>query len=503
MKSKVSSKNTAPSLGNSPRFKLTTLIELLVVMCGFSMLPRCARGELSFQTVYAFGTSTGLVRFPNGALTQGVDGSLYGTATVYQTSPYGSSSSAAIFRLSPNGKLTNLHTFTYPSPSAYTVNRLLQSADGNFYSTADTSTFPTPPNPGSVQGFLFKMTPAGDLTVLTGFWGTNDASGAMPLGTLIQTADGTLMGTTLAGGTVAIGAFDGAGTVFEFRTEGVFSGLLSLPFAQTNGFGPRGGLIQARDGNFYGTTSDTVTGASSATRGTIFRISSQDFKTLFTFFGTNGAAPSGSLLQAQDGALYGTTTAGGLGYGTVFRITTNGVFTSLFSFSGANGSNPAGDLIQLSDGNLYGTTTKGGTNDSGTIFRITTNGILTTIFRFNTSYTGGAPQGGLCLAGDGNLYGTTSTGGYTGPPGYGGGGSIFRLVSSPVITPTIQSNGAVVLNWPSFTNAAYRVEYRTNGNSGNWLSLATNLLSTGSTISFTDFGAGDAQRFYRVVLLPH
>lgn len=498
MKNEVSSRKTKPSLGKLPRLKLSALIELLMIVCA---LPRCARGELSFQTVYSFGTSTGLVRFPNGALTKGADGNLYGTANFYQTFPYGSSSSAAIFRLSPNGQLTNLHTLTYPSDFAYSANRLLQSADGNFYGTANVSASPTL-NSGSLQGFLFKMTPAGDLSVLTTFWGTNDGSGAMPLGTLIQTSDGTLMGTTSAGGDVAIGRYYGGGTVFEFRTEGVFSGLLSLTFAQTNGFGPRGGLIQAADGNFYGTTSDTPTGASS-TRGTIFRISSQEFQTLFTFYGTNGAAPSGSLLQAQDGALYGTTTAGGLGYGTIFRITTSGDFTSLLSFNGTNGSTPTGDLIQLSDGNLYGTTTKGGTNDSGTVFRITTNGVLTTIFRFNTFYTGGAPKGGLCLATDGNLYGTTSTGGYEGPPGYRGGGTIFRLVRSPTIASAAQSNGTVQLNWPSFVGAAYQVEYRTNIRSGPWFPLATHLVSTGGTTAFTDSSSGDAQRFYRVVLLPH
>jgi uncharacterized repeat protein (TIGR03803 family) len=306
------------------------------------------------------------------------------------------------------------------------------------------------------------------------------------------------MGATFSGGIVDAGiisGFSGLGTIFQFGTNGIFSGLRSFFLSRTTGFAPRGGLIEASDGNLYGTTSDLVyRGYATPTAGTIFRISPLGFETLFTFYGTNGLAPSGSLLQGQDGALYGTT-MGSL-YGTVFRITTNAVFTSLFSFSAANGWTPTGDLIQLADGCLYGTTTAGGPNNLGTIFRITTNGVLTRIFSFKSS-TGGSPLGGLCLARDGNLYGTTSTGGPA------GGGTIFRLVQSPVISSIAQSNGFAVLNWSSFTDAVYRVEYRTNGNSGIWLPLATNVLSMGGTTSFLDPAPRDPQRFYRVVLLPY
>jgi uncharacterized repeat protein (TIGR03803 family) len=279
--------------------------------------------------------------------------------------------------------------------------------------------------------------------------------------------------------------------------------MLSYSFDGTNGLGPRGGFIQTRDGSLYGTT----TGKSSylyppdtsPTNGTIFRISpGGDLTTLFTFSQTNGDSPTGTLLQGQDGAIYGTTSAGGLGFGTVFKITTNGVFTSLFSFGGTNGANPTGELIQLADGNLYGTTTAGGSSNVGSIFRITTNGVLTSIFSF-ANKTGNSPLGGLCLAQDGNLYGTTSAGD---PPGYGGGGTIFRLVSPPVLTSSPLSNG-LQLTWTSFSNAVYRVEYRTNINSGAWLPLATNVISTGSTTSYHDSFPGSTQRFYRVALLPH
>jgi uncharacterized repeat protein (TIGR03803 family) len=77
------------------------------------------------------------------------------------------------------------------------------------------------------------------------------------------------------------------------------------------------------------------------------------------------------LLQATDGNFYGTTySAGAFGDGTVFQITTNGVLTTLHSFSGADGANPWAGLVQGRDGNLYGTTYQGGTDDGGVVFRV-------------------------------------------------------------------------------------------------------------------------------------
>src|SRR5262249_24361056 len=100
--------------------------------------------------------------------------------------------------------------------------------------------------------------------------------------------------------------------------------------------------------------------------------------TLFNFHFTDGQWPTTRLIQGNDGSLYGTTAFcgmtngifGSIGQGTVFRITTNGVFTSLLLFQGANGSHPFGPLLMGPDGNLYGTTTHEGVGGGGTIFRI-------------------------------------------------------------------------------------------------------------------------------------
>jgi uncharacterized repeat protein (TIGR03803 family) len=448
----------------------TTLLLTFLGVFGFG---NGTAAELAFQVFYQFPLYSGATA----AVIQGSDGNLYG------------STYSQLFRITWRGNLTNLYTFP---PGYYAAAKLLEAADGNLYGT---TTRPNFVNYGLINGTLFRLTPDGTLTTLATFNGTNQNLGGQIFSPLIEAGDGALIGTTYSGGDLILG------TLFQFRTEGVFSGMLSFSFNGTNGAGPRAGLIQGTDGNLYGTTTGKLyrNDSSGVTNGAVFRISPKgDFTNVFIFSGTNGDSPSGTLLQGQDGGIYGTTSAGGLGFGTVFKITTNGVFTSLFSFGGTNGANPTGELIQLADGNLYGTTIAGGSSNLGSIFRITTNGVLTSIFSF-ASKTGNSPLGGLCLAQDGNLYGTTSAGD---PPGYGGGGTIFRLVSPPVLTSNPLSNG-LQLTWTSFSNAIYRVEYRTNIISGSWLPLATNVTSTGGTTSYLDSFSGSFQRFYRVALLPH
>jgi uncharacterized repeat protein (TIGR03803 family) len=450
---------------------------LLTIFLGGFGIGNGPSAELAFQVVYQFplyynGATSGVI--------QGRDGNLYG------------SSYLQLYRITLSGNLTNLYTFP---PGYYSAAKLLEAADGNFYGT---TTYPNFLNYGQINGTLFRLTPDGTLTTLAAFYGTNQNLGGQIFSPLIETGDGALIGTTYSGGDFILG------TLFQFRTHGVFSGMLSFSFNGTNGAGPWCGLIQGTDGSLYGTTTGKGrytyrTDSSGITNGTVIRISPNgDFTNLFIFSGTNGDSPSGTLLQGQDGDLYGTASAGGLGFGTVFKITTNGVFTSLFSFGGTNGAKPTGELIQLADGNLYGTTTAGGSSNLGSIFRMTTNGVLTSIFSF-ASKTGNSPLGGLCLAQDGSLYGTTSAGD---TPGYGGGGTIFRLVSPPVLTPISLSNG-LQLTWTSYPHAVYRVEYRTNFVSGPWLTLATNVIGTDTTTSYTDLFAGGVQRYYRVVLLPH
>src|SRR5208283_1356970 len=152
--------------------------------------------------------------------------------------------------------------------------------------------------------------------------------------------------------------------------------------------------------------------------GTVFKISTNGGLASLYFFsgGNDGANPQAGLVQGSNGNFYGTTYGGGTNnYGTVFKIRTNGGLTSLYSFTGGNdGANPQAGLLQGSDGNFYGTTYQGGTNNYGTVLKISTNGGLTRLYSFTGGYVGANPQAGLVQGSDGNFYGTTYQGGTNG-----------------------------------------------------------------------------------------
>jgi uncharacterized repeat protein (TIGR03803 family) len=273
-------------------------------------------------------------------------------------------------------------------------------------------------------GTIFKVT-GSTLTTLASF---NNADGANPCGTLFLDGFGNLFGTTCQGGTNG-----GFGTVFELTSGGVLTSLFS--FNSTNGAYPQGSLVQGGDGNLYGTTSS---GGPNNGCGTVFRITTNGvFTSLASYNNSSGASPLAPLVQGSDGSLYGTTSIGGTngGGGTIFQATTNGGFTSLVSFSGTNGFNPYGGLVQAGDGSLWGTTYGGGTNGGyGTVFQATTNGALTSLVSFNGS-NGANPCAGLALGNDGNFYGTTHNGGTN---GYG---TIFQVTSNGVLTSLVSFNG--------------------------------------------------------------
>src|SRR5262245_55011079 len=204
---------------------------------------------------------------------------------------------------------------------------------------------------------------------------------------------------------------------------------------------PRASLVQGSDGNFYGTT---AFGGTNGENGTVFQfIPGRPLIVLHSFQGRDGAAPWAGVVQARDGALYGTTQGGGANgdFGTVFRITTSGEFAVLYSFSGSDGRSPQSALVQGKDGNLYGTTAAGGRNDdNGTVFRITPDGVLTSLASFSGT-NGRRPLGSLVQGSDGNFYGTTSEGG----PSYDGtdvgGGTIFQVTTDGTVNSLFAFSG--------------------------------------------------------------
>ncbi len=391
-------------------------------------------------------------------LTQGSDGNLYGTAESGGGNGYG-----AAFRLATNGLSTTVFSFNQAN-GAYPYSGVVQAADGNFYGTTSSG--------GSASaGNVFKMTPGLSVASLYSFTGGTD--GTAPTAGLVKGADANLYGTTYEGGAYS------DGTIFKIATNGVLTSLYSFT-GGTDGYGPWAGLVQATDGNFYGTTE--YGGASGW--GTVFKVtSSGKLSTLHSFNGgVDGAYPTASLIQAADGNFYGTTSEGGTNGngGTVYKMTANGTITILHQFGAGDGAKPAAALVQGTDGNLYGTTETGGLGGYGTAFTITTNGVLTTQVWFNWS-NGAYPTAPMIQATDGNFYGTTS---YGGTLGYG---TVFRLtVPLPpymLVQPTNQTVYAgmnATFNVVAIGTAPLNFQWRLNGTNltdgGNLVGSSTSIL---------------------------
>lgn len=292
-------------------------------------------------------------------------------------------------------------------PSAPRGN-LLMASDGNFYFTSA--------NGGAnTVGSVASLTPAGVVTLLHSFASDNN-EGQAPFAGVIAASDGNLYGTTYLGGA------DNGGSVYRLTLAGVYTTLHSFKPKKPDPYFPYAGLMQASDGNLYGTT---LRGGLDD-RGTIFRITLDGtFTQLHEFKGDDGENPEGTLVQGSDGNLYGTTLQGGTGNrGTIYRLTLAGAVTSIYSFPvlsefstagiaiNAPGANPRAGLLLAADGDFYGTAYQGGPNGYGTVFRITPAGALTVVHAFTGATSGGAfPLAGVTQDAAGNLYGTTERGG--------------------------------------------------------------------------------------------
>ena len=241
-----------------------------------------------------------------------------------------------------------------------------------------------------------------------------------PRAKLIQASDGNFYGTTSAGGS------GGVGTVFKMTAAGAVTTLVN--FAGANGSSPSAGLVQGSDGNFYGTTSS----GGSSNYGTVFKMSAAGaLTTLVNFAGANGLSPQAGLIQGSDGDFYGTTSSGGSNNynGTVFKMTPAGDLTTLVNFDDYNnGENPYAALLQGSDGNFYGTTSSGGSGGRGTIFKMTAAGDLTTLVNFAGGGGGSDPIGALIQDNAGNFYGTTAAGGWD------NFGTVFKMTPAGYLT---------------------------------------------------------------------
>jgi uncharacterized repeat protein (TIGR03803 family) len=400
----------------------TAALALAAVLALAVITTQAAQAQ-TFTTLHSFDGTDGAS--PYAALVQATNGDFYGTTS------YGGANGTecfgigcgTVFKMTSGGTLTTLYSFCPQSgctDGAQPYAPLIQAANGNVYGT-------TAAGGDNNNGTIFEITPGGTLTTVHTFDGTD---GAQPYGALIQASNGDFYGTTSGGGF-------GVGTVYRLTPGGTLTTLYKFCTQSncTDGEDPHGALIQATNGDLYGTTvSGGANCISDGGCGTIFEITTGGaLTTLYSFCPESGCLdgeyPYGALVQAANGDFYGTTAAGGANntaeYGAIFSITPGGTLRTLYSFCSQSGCTdgyyPHGALIQATNGNFYGTTLNGGTDGNlGTVFELTPNGTLTTLQSFDGT-DGYYPYGALMQATSGIFYGPAGQG------GAGSDGTVFSL----------------------------------------------------------------------------
>ena len=353
-------------------------------------------------------------------------GTYYIVATYNSGSIYaGSTSSTQTLVVEATAPTTVDTLFSFTTTKTDPFGNLIEDANGDLFGTTE---YGGASNLGSVYEIMTGSN--GAITTLASFNGTN---GSKPLAGVIEDANGNLFGTTSAGGT------SNYGTIFEV-VQGSDTITTLATFVGTNGASPYGGLVEDANGNLFGTTHG---GSGAGAAGTVFELAygSNTITTLADFTGTGiGAGPYAALVEDANGNLFGTTYNGGTsGEGTAFELVHgSNTITTLVTFNGTNGSHPYDALIENANGDFFGTTSAGG-NGYGTVFELTPQSggyTITTLATFNGSGNGGTPEDSLVEDNGGNLFGTTSTGGTLGL------GTVFELANgSGTITPLVAFNG--------------------------------------------------------------
>jgi uncharacterized repeat protein (TIGR03803 family) len=445
----------------------------IVLSCLFLLVMGIAPELLHSQTytdLHDFNCSTEGCRpsFP-AILAQGRDGNLYGT-----TSGGGKFNFGTVFRTTPAGAITTLYDFNAGGPDGFLcVSGLTLGADGNFYGT-------TYSGGANNAGTIFKITPAGVLTTLHSFTNTDGFAAAPPVlgangsyygvtqgntltgtaysitssGTyklfptalpsssaapLILAKDGNFYGTTGGGGTFNLG------TVFRMSASGAVKIIYS--FDGTNGASPRGPVVQGSDGFLYGTTSGG--GLVSNPVGVVFKLSTGGAITVLHLFDaadlTDGKSPFAGMVAATDGNFYGGSSGsqgGSAQYGALFKISKSGSYLVQHLFDFTHGQTPSATAMQHTNGVLYGLASAGGVSNSGVFYSLAV-GIPPAVSVMPTSGTAGQTIGVL---GNG-LTGTTSV-------MFGSGSANFTVASDTYMTavvPASGTTGTVTVTTPSRT----------------------------------------------------
>jgi uncharacterized repeat protein (TIGR03803 family) len=339
---------------------------------------------------------------------------------------------AITFSLAVRAQAQVLHTIAaFDGPNGYgPYSSVVQATDGNIYGTTSSGGNDTE------SGTLFRVTLSGKITDLYNFCSqAKCADGTNPASAPVVGTDGNLYG-------VAGGGSGNAGTFYKMTLSGEFTTVFSFCATHpcTDGAGPTG-IILGGDGNFYGTTG---VGGSAANGGTLFSISpTGQFKLLYTFCSLtpnclDGQNPFYPPILGSDGNFYGVTWAGGsLGGGVLYELTPSGTYTVLYNFCAASqGCSGIGEpyfVVRDANGNFFGTTEYNARGlGYGSVFEITSTNQLLVLHNFD-DYNDW-PYTGLTIANDGNVYGVF---------GYDtkASGSIFKVTPAGVYTRVYSFRG--------------------------------------------------------------
>lgn len=282
-----------------------------------------------------------------GGLTMGFDGNFYGT-----TSGGGTTNVGTVFKLTPSGQRTTLWNFTSFNDGANPIVAPLLGQDGNFYGA-------TTDDRAGDNGLIYKITTAGKFTVLGDFAFTNGTVPNLP----VQGMDGNFYGTTRFGGNKC-GINSSCGVVYKMTPAGKLTVLHNFTGYPTDGSQPIGVLAQANDGTLYGTT---ISGGAN-NQGTVFKITTTGSYTLLYSFhdvaGSDAADPWTGVVVGTNGNLYGTAQGGKHGSGSLYEVTPTGTETVLYSFCSSTGCPdgffPQTPIMQHTNGKFYGSVESGG-----------------------------------------------------------------------------------------------------------------------------------------------
>jgi uncharacterized repeat protein (TIGR03803 family) len=413
------------------------------------------------MTLYSFCPVSGC---PDGEVPQAplvlAKGNFYGTTLDGGTGGpcVGNQGCGVIFKVSPSGQFATVYSFCsqinctdgeFPPLGA----GLVQGNDGSLYGVTLAGGFTSGCPAGC--GTVFRLTLAGSLSTIYNFCSASEcADGIAPLGGLMVGRDGNFYGTTTGGGSA------GRGVVYKLTPGGVQTVLYSFCSLANcaDGYSAAVGVAQGRDGNFYGSTRE----GGAFNFGTLFQLTPGGQLTTLTSFCSQGGCAGGigpsALIQATDGNLYGTTPSGSgtMNAGTIFEITPAGSLTTLYNFCSqrncTDGENPMGALVQDTNGTFYGTTSGGGSVfGSGITYSLNTG--LGAFVEANPA----AGRTGATVT----ILGTSLTGATS--VTFNGVAAVFNVTSSSEVTTTVPAGattGTVRVTTPSGTltsNAPFRV----------------------------------------------